>query len=57
MSRSDDLMTWTPSARVFEADDADDETCEFYGMPLLNWGTQYPGLLERYDPTNEILDV
>ena len=57
VSRSDDLVTWTPTERVFDAGDDDDAACEFYGMPVFNWGNQYLGMLERYDPTNEILDV
>ena len=57
ISRSGDLLSWTPTSRVFDADDGDDPACEFYGMPLFNWGNQYLGMLERYDPTNEILDV
>ena len=57
VSRSEDLLSWTPTSRVLDADDGDDPACELYGMPLFNWGNQYLGLLERYDPTNEILDV
>lgn len=43
--------------RIFGADDSDDKACEFYGMPVFNWGNQYLVTLERYDPNNEILDV
>ena len=57
VSRSEDLLSWTPTSRVLDADDGDDPACELYGMPLFNWGNQYLGMLERYDPTNEILDV
>lgn len=57
VSRSSDLLSWTPTTRVLHPDDTDDSSCEFYGMPVFNWGNQYLGMLERYDPTNEILDV
>ncbi len=57
VSRSDDLLTWTPTTRVFEADDDDPAGTEFYGMPMFCWGNQYVGLLEPYDKPNEILNV
>ena len=57
ISRSDDLLTWTPSSVIVDADHDDPPATEFYGMPFFNWGNQYVGLLEYYDPINEILNV
>jgi hypothetical protein len=57
LSRSPDCLEWTPGVRVFTADDDDLPATEFYGMPMFVWGNQYIGLLEYYDPLNEILNV
>ena len=57
ISRSDDLLNWTPSSVIVDADHDDPPATEFYGMPFFNWGNQYIGLLEYYDPINEILNV
>ena len=57
LSRSDDLLDWTPATVIVDADDDDPPATEFYGMPFFNWGNQYIGLLEYYDPINEILNV
>ena len=57
VSRSPDLLNWTPGVRVFEGDDDDPPGTEFYGMPLFMWGNQWIGFLEYYDPLNEILNV
>ena len=57
ISRSPDLLNWTPGVRVFEGDDDDPPGTEFYGMPLFMWGNQWIGFLEYYDPLNEILNV
>ncbi len=57
VSRSPDLVTWTPGVRVFDADDDDPPATEFYGMPVFMWGNQWIGFLEYYDPLNEILNV
>ncbi len=57
VSRSPDLLDWTPGVRVFEGDDDDPPGTEFYGMPLFMWGNQWIGFLEYYDPRNEVLNV
>ena len=57
ISRSPDLLEWTPGVRVFDGDDDDPPGTEFYGMPLFMWGNQWIGFLEYYDPLNEILNV
>ena len=57
ISRSDDLFEWTPGRRVINADDDDPPATEFYGMPMFVWGNQYIGLLEYYDPLNEVLNL
>ncbi len=57
ISRSPDLLNWTPGVRVFEGDDDDPPGTEFYGMALFMWGNQWIGYLEYYDPLNEILNV
>ena len=57
ISRSADLLHWTPGIRVFEGDDDDPPETEFYGMPLFQWGNQWIGFLEYYDPLNEILNL
>ena len=57
ISRSEDFIEWSPARRIFEGDDDDPPGTEFYGMPMFLWGNQYIGLLEYYDPTNEILNV
>ena len=57
LSRSDDILDWTPATVIVDADDDDPPATEFYGMPFFNWGNQYIGLLEYYDPINEILNV
>ena len=57
ISRSDDLLQWTPGVRVFEGDDDDPPGTEFYGMPLFQWGNQWIGFLEYYDPLNELLNL
>ena len=57
LSRSDDFIEWTPGVGVFDGDDDDPPGTEFYGMPMFLWGNRYIGLLEYYDPTNEVLNV
>ena len=57
VSRSLDFEHWSSGIRIIEADDDDPPDLEFYGMPMFVWGNQYLGLLEAYDPVNELLNV
>ena len=57
LSRSANFVDWTPGVRIFDGDDDDPKGTEFYGMPMFLWGNRYIGLLEYYDPNNEILNV
>ena len=45
VSRSPDLLNWTPGVRVFEGDDDDPPGTEFYGMASLHVGQPVDRLL------------